>query len=40
MIAGFGANILVYDPYTPDDKIRGDGYIPMELNKVIQNSLM
>ena len=38
MMAGFGANILVYDPYTPDDKIRADGYIPMELNELCQQS--
>lgn len=38
MMSGFGANILVYDPYTPADKIREDGYTPMELDELCRQS--
>lgn len=38
MMAGFGADILVYDPYTSDDKICGDGYTPVGLNELCRES--
>ena len=38
MMASFGANILVYDPYTPEDKIQEDGYEPVGLNELCSRS--
>lgn len=34
MMESFGCEILIYDPYTSADKIREDGYQPVELNEL------
>lgn len=38
IMKAFEANVMVYDPYMPSDKIRELGYCPMELNDLCKEA--
>ena len=38
MLHGFGAKVLIYDPYVPDDKIRSMNCQPVDLDTLLKES--
>lgn len=38
IMKAFEANILIYDPYMPEEKIKEMGYTPMSLNNLCKNA--